>query len=65
MKKALYNIASIIVAVALVGFMSYCWNEYVRFGLMENLMYVIMGAISVVAVLANLAIGGRKNEAKH
>ncbi len=65
MKKALYNIASIIVTVALVGFMSYCWNDYIRFGLMENLMYVIMGAIAMVTVLANLIIGGRKNEAKY
>lgn len=65
MKKVVYNIFSIIIVLALVAFMGYCWNDYVRFGLNETMIYLIMSAISAVVVLANLFVGGKKHEAKH
>lgn len=65
MKKVFYNIFSIVVAIALVAFIGYCWNDFARFGLAETMIYIIMGAISTVMVLANLFIGGKKHEAKH
>ena len=65
MKKVVYNIFSIIIAIALVAFMGYCWNDFVRFGLNETLIYLVMSAVSVVIVLANLFVGGKKHEAKH
>ena len=65
MKKVVYNIFSVIVAIILVAFMSYCWGDYVRYGLTETMIYIVMSAISAVFVLANIFVGGKKHETKH
>lgn len=62
MSRILYNIFSILIAVALLVFAFYCYNQYTTFGMMISLSYVVISVLSAVAVMLNMVKGVKRVE---
>lgn len=62
MAKFVYNTLSVIISIALVVFCGYCMREFFIYNMSENIIYAVMSLVSVVIVMTNLIVGGKKNE---